>query len=293
MTIFAIGNFDGVHPGHAWLIEQALAEGARTGSGVGVITFEPHPRQYFAGDRAPFRLTNADQRAAYLSDLGVDTIIALPFTENLAQLSAAEFAGAVLAQQLGATSIYAGEDFHFGRARGGDMSVLADLGRELGFTVHGVPLKQAGGRGLSSSRIRALLLDGDYGDATALWGRNFVLQGEVQWGDQLGRTLGFPTANLDFGTYLRPSFGVYASLVTLPDGRMVEGVSNLGRRPTVDGVQDRFETHLFDFNEDLYGQILSVELTGKIRPEQKFDGLDALKAQIAVDCETARSMLGS
>ena len=171
------------------------------------------------------------------------------------------------------------------------MGLLAEFGRDLGFSVHGIDLHQTGGRTCSSSRIRAQLVDGSYADAMALWGRNFVLEGEVLKGDQLGRTLGFPTANLDFGAYLRPAFGVYASRVRLPDGRVLDSVTNLGRRPTVDGVQDRFETHVFDFSEDIYGQTLSVDLIGHIRPEQKFDGLDALKAQIAVDCATARSML--
>ena len=287
MNLFCLGNFDGVHPGHLWLLDQARA----LGEPLNVLTFEPHPRQHFAPDRAPFRLTNAAQREAYLKAAGVERVVDLPFNEELASLSAEEFASAILKDQLGASLVVAGQDFHFGKGRSGDMGLLADLGRELGFAVKGIDLHQAGGRNLSSSRIRAQLVDGTYADATALWGRNFALVGEVLKGDQLGRTLGFPTANLDFGAYLRPAFGVYASKVTLPDGRIVKGVTNLGRRPTVDGVQDRFETHLFDFSEDLYGQILTVELTHAIRAEQKFDGLDALKAQIAVDCETARSML--
>lgn len=289
MSLYCLGNFDGVHPGHLWLIEQARALGE--GVEIKVLTFEPHPRSFFAADRAPFRLTNAAQREIYLRAVGLSDVVTLPFDVSLAALSAQEFASAVLKDQLGATVIVAGEDFHFGKGRGGDMSLLAEFGRELGFVVHGIDLHQTGGRACSSSRIRAQLVDGSYADATALWGRNFTLQGEVLKGDQLGRTLGFPTANLDFGDYLRPAFGVYASQVTLPDGRVLGGVTNLGRRPTVDGLQDRFETHIFDFSEDLYGQVLSVELTGHIRPEQKFDGLEALKAQIAVDCETARSML--
>ena len=291
MTVYCIGNFDGVHPGHLALIEAARAQATTLGQRLSVLTFEPHPRAYFAADRAPFRLTNAAQREAYLQAAGVGGVVALPFDRALAELSAEEFASAILRDQLGASHVFAGENFHFGKARGGDMGLLAAFGRAMGFGVTALDLAENGGRTLSSSRIRAQLVDGDYGEATALWGRNFTLAGRVLTGDQLGRTLGFPTANLDFGDYLRPRFGVYASRVTLPSRDVVDGITNLGRRPTVAGVEDRFETHVFDFAGDLYGQTLSVELTGFIRGEQKFNGLDALKAQIAVDCATAHSML--
>ena len=287
MTVFCIGNFDGVHSGHAWLIDQAKA----LGRAPSVLTFDPHPRAFFSPGSSPFALTNAAQRAAYLRDLGVDRIVTLPFDDALAALSAQAFATRILRDRLQATAVVAGANFQFGKDRGGHMGLLADLGPTLGFSVHGIDLHQAAGASASSTRIRDALAAGPYDQATALWGRNFVLEGQVVQGDQLGRTLGFPTANLDWGTYLRPQFGVYASRARLPDGRCLDSVTNLGRRPTVDGVQERFETHIFDFTEDLYGATLRVELTHFIRAEQGFDGLPALKAQIAVDCETARAML--
>ncbi len=287
MTVICIGNFDGVHSGHAWLIDQAKA----LGRAPSVLTFDPHPRAFFSPESPPFALTNAVQRTTYLRELGVDRIVTLPFDEALAALSAHAFATSILRDRLQATAIVAGTNFQFGKNRSGHMGLLADLGPVLGFSVHGVDLHQSAGASASSTRIRDALATGSYNQATALWGRNFVLQGEVVRGDQLGRTLGFPTANLAWGAYLRPQFGVYASRACLPDGRCLDSVTNLGRRPTVDGVQDRFETHVFDFAEDLYGAILSVELTHFIRPEQSFEGLPALKAQIAVDCDTARAML--
>ena len=288
MSLYCIGNFDGVHPGHAWLIRQAQSRG----QDVRVLTFDPHPRRFFVTDTRPFYLTNARQRERYLHDLGVRDVVSLRFDENLANLSALEFAQTIIHQKLGATAIVAGQNFHFGKDRKGNMDLLTHLGRDLGFEVYSLDLQDQDGQVLSSSRIRKLIEGGAYATAQALWGRNFVLEGSVQQGDQLGRTLGFPTANLDFGAYLRPAFGVYASRATLPDGRIRDSVTNLGRRPTVGGAQDRFETHLFDFSEDLYGQIMSVELVGFIRAEQRFDGLNALKSQIAVDCKAARFMLG-
>ena len=290
MSLFCLGNFDGVHPGHLWLIAQARA--LSEGAAVKVLTFDPHPRRFFAADPAPFCLTSAAQRASYLCAAGVREVVTVPFNAGLAALSAEEFVRAVLKDQLGVSAVVAGKNFRFGQGRGGDMDLMAVLGRKLGFAVHGIDLHQAGGQPCSSSRIRRHLADGAYREASALWGRNFVVQGTVRQGDHLGRTLGFPTANLEFGAYLRPAFGVYASRATLPDGRVLPSVSNLGRRPTLDGLQDRFETHIFDANEDLYGQVLSVELTDRIRAEQKFAGLDALKAQIAKDCQTARALLG-
>ena len=285
--IYCIGNFDGVHPGHAGVINHAR----KFGKALSVLTFDPHPRQYFVPKGAPFRLTNSAQRAAYLRDLGVERIVELPFDSNFAILSAEKFACTILLEQLNASLVIAGEDFRFGNNRSGDMHRLADLGRDLGFDVRSIELHKDGDKPLSSSRIRHLLREGLYADAVALWGRFFTVESRVLRGDQLGRTLGFPTANLDFGAYLRPAFGVYASWAYVPGKEKIASVTNIGRRPTVNGVQDRFETHLFNFTDELYGQEIRVELVYFIRPEQRFDGLDALKSQIAMDCEKARSML--
>ena len=285
--IYCIGNFDGVHPGHISLISQAKA----LGNEIAVLTFDPHPRSVFSPELPSFGLTNALQRETYLKDVGVTKVVTLPFTKQLAALTAEEFATSILRDMLKATVIVAGENFQFGKGRQGDMSLLSYFGSKLGFEVHSVSLFQTSGYSVSSTLIRKMLKSGNYADAVSLWRRNFILQSEVMRGDQLGRTLGFPTANLDWGTYQRPKFGVYASLTHLLDSRVLKSVTNLGQRPTVDGFEERFETHLFDYNEDLYGQKISVELISYIREEQRFDGLEALKTQIAVDCETAHAML--
>jgi riboflavin kinase/FMN adenylyltransferase len=286
----ALGNFDGVHRGHAHLLRSAHA--ARPGAQLAVLTFEPHPREFFRPDDPPFRLTLSGERAAALAELGVSVIYELPFNAALSTMPAAAFVEQILHQGLGAVHLACGPDFAFGHRRGGDTTLLAERAEALGMGLTVVPPFADAQGPLSSTRIRRLLQDGYPERATAELGRAWAIRGEVAHGDKRGRTIGFPTANLPLGRHLEPARGVYAVTVRLPDGRMQPGVANLGRRPTVtQDIESRLEAHLFDFDEDLYGQEISVALQVFLRAEQKFAGLDALKAQIARDAAEARAVL--
>ena len=288
----ALGNFDGVHRGHQQVIAGAARAAGALRAPLGVVTFEPHPRRWFQPDAAPFRLMTLAQQARALDALGVDRLHVLPFEAELAGMSDEAFARQVLHDGLGARHVAAGFDITFGAGRSGDPESLVRYGAALGFSVSTTPRIDApDGVKLSSSAIREALGAGDPARAAAILGRPFAVEGVVQHGDKRGRTIGFPTANIPLGDYVRPAFGVYATRSRLPDGREVPGVANLGRRPTVDGTEERLEVWLFDFAEDLYGQTLDTDLVAFLRPEQKFAGLDALKAQIAADAKAARSLL--
>jgi riboflavin kinase / FMN adenylyltransferase len=288
----ALGNFDGVHRGHQQVIAAAARAAQALGAPLGVITFEPHPRRWFQPDAEPFRLMTLGQQARALGDLGVDRLHVLPFDAELAEMSDAAFAEEVLHRGLGARHVAAGFDITFGKGRTGDPEALARYGAAYGFGVSNTARVDApDGLKLSSSAVREALQAGRPDRAAEILGRPFAVEGVVQHGDKRGRTIGFPTANIPLGEYVRPSFGVYATRSRLPDGREVPGVANLGRRPTVDGTEERLEVWLFDFGEDLYGQTLETELIAFLRPEQRFPGLDALKAQIAADAAAARALL--
>jgi riboflavin kinase/FMN adenylyltransferase len=290
----AFGNFDGVHLGHQQVIAAARAAAGRLGAPVGVISFEPHPRRWFQPQTAPFRLMSLDQQARALAELGVDIFYVLPFGEALASMSAQDFARKVLHDALGVRHVAAGFDTTFGKGRTGSGESLVGYGRAFGFGVAIVErVADASGLKLSSSAVREALAAGEPQKAAAILGRTFAVEGVVERGDQRGRLLGFPTANVELGDYVRPAFGVYATITRLKDGRGVKGVANLGRRPTVGGTVERLEVHLFDFAEDLYGQTVETALVAFLRPEMKFDGLDALKAQIAEDATAARTALGA
>ena len=287
----ALGNFDGVHLGHAHLIHAAHA--ARPDAPLGVLTFEPHPRELFRPDDPPFRLTLEAERAAALAALGVTQIHAMRFDDDFASLGARAFVDGVIAGRLGAVHLACGPDFAFGHRRGGDVALLETLAGQHGIGLSVVPpLADAAGP-YSSTRIRRLLLDGYPERAARELGRHWSVRGVVQSGDRRGRTIGFPTANIAFGRHLEPARGVYAVRVRLPDGGSVDGVANVGRRPTVDGVDSRLEVHLLDWAGDLYGVELAVAFVAFLRAERKFDGLDALQAQIARDAEAARASLGT
>jgi riboflavin kinase/FMN adenylyltransferase len=286
----ALGNFDGVHLGHASLIRAA--HGARPDAKLGVLTFEPHPREVFRPDDPPFRLTLSAERADALAALGVDVLYELPFNPEFSRMSAEEFVSGVLHHGLGARHLVSGHDFAFGHRRGGDTGFLAARAEALGMGVTLVPAVSDAEGPLSSSRIRRALQDGYPERATAELGRPWAIRGEVAHGDKRGRTIGFPTANIALGRHLEPARGVYAVTVRLPDGRVHEGVANIGRRPTVNaGLESRLEVNVFDFSGDLYGQDLTVALHAYIRPEVKFSGLEALKAQIAADAAEARRLM--
>ena len=286
----ALGNFDGVHRGHAHLLRSAHA--ARPGATLAVLTFEPHPREFFRPDDPPFRLTLSDERAAALGALGVSVIYELPFDAALSTMPAGAFVDDILHGSLGAVHLASGPDFAFGHRRGGDTALLAERAEELGMGLTVVPPFADAQGPLSSTRIRRLLQDGYPERATAELGRAWAIRGEVAHGDKRGRTIGFPTANVALGRHLEPARGVYAVTVRLADGSLVPGVANVGRRPTVtQDTESRLEAHLFDFDGDLYGQAISVALQVFLRAEQKFAGLDALKAQIAQDAAAARRVL--
>jgi riboflavin kinase/FMN adenylyltransferase len=285
----ALGNFDGVHLGHAHLLRAAHA--ARPGAPRAVLTFEPHPRGFFRPDDPPFRLTLAAERRDALAALGVSLLYEFRFDAALAAMSAETFITTILHRGLGAAHLACGPDFAFGHRRGGDVRLLAARAEALGmgFTIV-TPYADARGP-LSSTRIRRALQDGYPDWAAAELGRPWAIRGAVAHGDKRGRTIGFPTANVALGDHLEPARGVYAVSVRLADGATYAGVANIGRRPTVhDGTVSRLEAHLFDFDGDLYGQEVSVALLGFLRPEQKFDGLDALRAQIARDADAARAV---
>jgi riboflavin kinase/FMN adenylyltransferase len=287
----ALGNFDGVHLGHAQVIRSLHA--ARPDAALAVLTFEPHPRAFFRPEDPPFRLTPAPARAELLAALGVAIVYEFRFDEAFSQISAEAFVADVLHRGLGARHLACGPDFAFGHRRGGDVGLLARSAEALGMGLTVVPpLADAGGP-LSSTRIRRLLQEGYPERATAELGRPWAISGIVAHGDARGRTIGFPTINVALGEHLEPARGVYAVTTRLADGPVVPGVANIGRRPTVNaGTESRLEAHLFDFAADLYGHEVAVSLHAFLRPERRFAGLDALRAQIAADAAAARGVLG-
>ena len=287
----ALGNFDGVHLGHAHLLRAAHA--ARPDAPRAVLTFEPHPRQFFRPDDPPFRLMLAAERRDALAEAGITLLYELPFDEALSLMTAETFITTILHGALGAVHLTCGPDFAFGHRRGGNVALLARRAEELGMGLAPVaPFADARGP-LSSSRIRRALQDGYPDWAAAELGRPWSIRGVVADGDKRGRTIGFPTANVPLGAHLEPARGVYAVVVRLADGSTHPGVANIGRRPTVNaGTESRLEVFIFDYEGDLYGAELSVALHAFLRGERRFAGIDELRAQIAADAAEARKMLG-
>ncbi len=289
--IVALGNFDGFHRGHQAVVARARARAASEQRPLIVATFDPHPVRYFKPDAAPFRLTTLDQRARLFAAAGADAMVVFGFDAALASLSAEDFVVERLVARLGVAGVVTGDDFTFGRGRSGDVGVLRALGAQHGFSVDTVSPVAEGGDVVSSSRIRALLTHGDPRGAAALLTRPFAIEGVVQHGDKLGRTIGYPTANVALGNYLRPAYGIYAVRARLDDGRVVDGAANLGIRPSFDPPKELLEAYLFDFAEDLYGRTIEIALIDYLRAEAKFDSLDALTAQMDADCAAARAVL--
>lgn len=288
----ALGNFDGVHRGHQRVIAAAALAAREIDAPLGVISFEPHPRRYFQPDAPPFRLMTLDQQARALEALGVDLLYVLPFDAEMAGMSDEAFAQRVLAEGLGVRHVSAGFDITFGKGRTGDPDSLNRYGAAHGFSVTIVDrMGDAEAEKFSSSAVRQALEQGHPERAGQILGRPFAIEGVVQRGQQLGRKLGFPTANIPMDDYVTPRLGVYATRTMLPDGRCVPGVANLGRNPTTGEVETRLEVWLFDFDEDLYGQTLETELVAFLRPEEKFDSLEALVAQVQADARAARDIL--
>ncbi|HEX3536476.1 MAG TPA: bifunctional riboflavin kinase/FAD synthetase [Stellaceae bacterium] len=299
-AVLAMGNFDGLHRGHAALIEQARDRARARNVPAGVLTFEPHPRAVFMPEGEPFRLTPFRVKEREIARLGIDLLFVQHFDAAFARRSAESFIEEVMVGAIGLNHIVVGHDCTFGNRRRGTPEMLQEAGVQHGFEVTVVePVREGSGAVYSSTHIRELLKSGKPREAARQLGRFWEIDGRVAVGDRRGRTIGFPTANLALGDYLRPAFGVYAVRVCGdgPDdplgGRTVDGVANIGLRPTVGTPEPRLEAHLFDTEADLYGRHLRVSLIDFIRPEKKFSGLDALKAQIAEDGQKARTILAA
>ena len=291
--IVALGNFDGFHLGHQAVVGRAVERARAEGRPALVATFDPHPVRHFQPDTPPFRLTTLDQRERLFAEAGADAMVVFRFDAALAALSAAEFVGDRLLDKLGVGGVVTGEDFTFGARKSGNVAVLAEFGLKNGFSVETVGPVGLDGAPVSSSRIRDFLTAGDPRGAARLLTRPFAVEGVVQHGDKVGRTIGYPTANLDMGSYLRPAYGIYAVRGRLANGRVLNGAANLGIRPSFDPPKELLEPTFFDFAEDLYGQTIEVELIDYLRPEAKFDSLEALTAQMDADCARAREILAN
>ncbi len=289
--VIALGNFDGFHAGHQAVVGRAVRHAQDEGRPAIVATFDPHPVRFFKPDVPPFRLTTLDQRQELFAAAGADAMLVLPFDAALAATTAEDFISELLLGRYGAAGVVTGADFVFGKGRGGNVVTLADHARRLGFFTEMVAPVDDTEEVISSSRIREALQAGDCAAATRLLTRPFTVRNVVQHGDKNGRLLGFPTANLEMGQYLRPRYGIYAVTGKLSDGRILKGAANLGIRPSFDPPKELLEPHFFDFSEDLYGQEIDVAFHAFIRPEAKFDSMDALMAQIAADCDEAKALL--
>lgn len=292
----ALGNFDGVHLGHRQVIAQAAKAARALDAPLGVISFQPHPRRWFRPEEPSFRLMTLDQQMRALGELGVERFHLLPFDAEMAQLSDEAFARDVLAGGpgvgLGVRHVAAGFDITFGAGRTGDPAALRAYGEAFGFGVSiAEPIEAPGGGKCSSTAIRAALRDGRPEEAAEMLCRPFAISGVVVHGDKLGRTIGYPTANVLLEDYVQPAFGVYAMRTRLPDGRVVPGVGYVGDRPTVNGSGIRLEVSLFDFDEDLYGQRLETELVAYLRGDAKFASLDLMITQMNSDAARARAIL--
>ena len=288
----AVGNFDGVHLGHRALVAAARAAAAAGGGTPVVLTFDPHPARVLAPDSAPRALMTLSQKARVLERLGVRVLAVLPFTAEVARAAPDEFAARVLQGALGAEAVVVGDNFHFGRGRAGDVSVLRALGGDLGFRVVEVPPVMVDGLRVSSSRVREALTVGEARVAAALLGRPHHVEGRVVRGAGRGRTIGVPTANLQPGGQMLPALGVYAAWCW-PEGASVAtaGVVNIGRRPTFDDGAVSVEAHLLDYEGDLYGQALGLSFVDRLREERAFPGPEALVRQIGQDIAEARGVL--
>jgi len=290
----AIGNFDGVHLGHLSVIDLTRAAARRLHAPLGIMTFEPHPREFFAPDAPPFRLMSAEAKAHRLEKLGVNILYQLSFNAALASLSARDFAQQIIADKLGLRHVVIGSDFCFGKERAGNARMLRDFGADMGFGVTIADLLQDADQTVSSTSIRTALSEGRPEDAARMLGHWHRIEGPVIHGEKRGRQLGYPTANMSIDGLHPPRFGVYAVLVDVLDGPFrgrYRGVSSIGVRPMFGGALPNLETHLFDFSGDLYGADVSVALVSYIRPEAKFDGLDALIAQMDADSAEAHRRL--
>jgi riboflavin kinase/FMN adenylyltransferase len=290
-AIVALGNFDGFHLGHQAVVGRAIQRGFHERRPVIVATFDPHPVKFFKPDAPPFRLTTLDQREGLFAHAGADAMLVFEFDKALCVTSAEDFVSDVLARQIGAAGVVTGDDFTFGRARKGNVETLRVLGEQNGIVAEAVAPVTLGDLRISSGRIREALVAGDTATTTKLMSRDFAIEGVVQDGDKRGRELGYPTANIQLADYQRPRYGIYAVRATLEDGTEHPGVASLGVRPTFDPPVELLETHLLDYDADLYRQRIEVALHAFIRDEKKFDDVEALVAQMRNDEARARHLL--
>ncbi len=291
-AIVALGNFDGFHVGHQHVVREAVEWARAEGRPAIVATFDPHPVRHFAPHVPPFRLTTLSQRQELFEAAGAAAMLVFDFADDLAAMTATSFVTDLLAGHIGAAGVVTGEDFTFGKDRGGNVGVLRDVGASCGITARAISPVGESGQIVSSSRIRDALKAGECDVAARLLTRPFTVRGEVIHGDKRGRELGYPTANIDMGSYIRPRFGIYA--VTgriLATGQDVKGAANLGVRPSFDPPKELLEPYFFDFSGNLYGQEIDVAFHHFLRPEARFDDLGALKRQMEEDCAKARELL--
>jgi riboflavin kinase/FMN adenylyltransferase len=292
-AVVAVGNFDGVHRGHQHLIATAEAQARENGGPAAVMTFEPHPQAFFRPDVPHFRLTPDPVKLAVLERLGLDGVFVRHFDAALAGMSAADFVEGLMARELGVAGVVAGHDFHFGRGREGTPQVLQELCGRAGLSCTIVSVVEEHGAPVSSSAIRAALGEGDIATANELLGYRWFVAGEVRHGEKRGRTLGFPTANIALDPACGLRHGIYAVRAALGPGDVRDGVASFGRRPTFDDGAPLLEVYLFDFSGDLYGRTLEVEFVSFIRPEERFEGADALVARMNQDARQGRESLGA
>lgn len=291
--VLTIGNFDGVHRGHAEVITKLVKKARQLNVPATLMTFEPQPQEMFRGDNAPARLSTLRDKIILLEELGIDRLVCINFNAKFADLSAQDFIDKLLVESLGVKYLVIGDDFCFGKQRKGNFEMLQSAGEKHQFAVVSTQSFVLGDKRVSSTEIRNQLAKGNLEQARRLLGHPFILCGRVAHGEKIGRTLGFPTANIALKRQVSPVRGVFAVKVYWDDSDIYDGVANVGFRPTVNGQVCQLEVHLFDFDDDLYGRTVEVELVAKIRDEQPFKSLDALKKQINNDADKAKALLGN
>ncbi len=283
-----IGNFDGVHVGHQAILSELRKQALMRDVPAVVVTFEPTPREYFAPETAPPRLSSLREKHEMLDFQGIARMLVLRFNAQLAALPAERFISEILVDGLGVQYVVVGDDFRFGKNRAGDFGMLRAAGERYGFDVAATPTQTSAGERVSSTRVRKALADGDLALARDLLGRGYRMSGRVVGGDRIGRQLGYPTANLGRAQRRLPVGGIFLVRVYGLDGEPLYGVASAGTRPTVGGVHEQVEVHIFDFDRDIYGRCIEIEFMEKLRDEERFDTLDALREQIRLDVNEAR-----
>ena len=290
-SIVALGNFDGFHLGHQAVVNRAIALGFHERRSVIVATFDPHPVRFFKPDVPPFGLTSLDQRERLFAHAGADAMLVFRFDAELASMDADAFVAEILARRLGVAGVVTGDDFSFGKGRTGDVDLLRKLGEQHGVRAEAVAQVMIDGERVSSGRIREALAAGDPGTATHLLTRPFAVEAVVERGDGRGHALGFPTANVSLGRYQRPAYGIYAVRIRLDDNSEHSGVASFGVRPTFEEGEEYLETFIFDWEGDLYDRTIEIGLIAYLRPEAKFDSVEALVEQMRKDEAEARRLL--